>query len=560
MKVWMAILISILCWQSSVWAVCPAWSPARAQEEISRLQQQIKQWDDDYWKEGKSEVEDGVYDHLSARLTQWQRCFGSEPRDVMMPPLNGAVMHPVAHTGVRKMVDKNALSLWMRERSDLWVQPKVDGVAVTLVYRDGKLNKAISRGNGLKGEDWTQKVSLISAVPQTVSGPLANSTLQGEIFLQREGHIQQQMGGINARAKVAGLMMRQDDSDTLNSLGVFVWAWPDGPQLMTDRLKELATAGFTLTQRYTRAVKNADEVARVRNEWWKAKLPFVTDGVVVRGAKEPESRHWLPGQAEWLVAWKYQPVAQVAEVKAIQFAVGKSGKISVVASLAPVMLDDKKVQRVNIGSVRRWQEWDIAPGDQILVSLAGQGIPRIDDVVWRGAERTKPTPPENRFNSLTCYFASDVCQEQFISRLVWLGSKQVLGLDGIGEAGWRALHQTHRFEHIFSWLLLTPEQLQNTPGIAKSKSAQLWHQFNLARKQPFTRWVMAMGIPLTRAALNASDERSWSQLLFSTEQFWQQLPGTGSGRARQVIEWKENAQIKKLGSWLAAQQITGFEP
>ncbi|WP_276398661.1 NAD-dependent DNA ligase LigB [Escherichia coli] len=560
MKVWMAILISILCWQSSVWAVCPAWSPARAQEEISRLQQQIKQWDDDYWKEGKSEVEDGVYDQLSARLTQWQRCFGNEPRDVMMPPLNGAVMHPVAHTGVRKMVDKNALSLWMRERSDLWVQPKVDGVAVTLVYRDGKLNKAISRGNGLKGEDWTQKVSLISAVPQTVSGPLANSTLQGEIFLQREGHIQQQMGGINARAKVAGLMMRQDDSDTLNSLGVFVWAWPDGPQLMSDRLKELATAGFTLTQTYTRAVKNADEVARVRNEWWKAELPFVTDGVVVRAAKEPESRHWLPGQAEWLVAWKYQPVAQVAEVKAIQFAVGKSGKISVVASLAPVMLDDKKVQRVNIGSVRRWQEWDIAPGDQILVSLAGQGIPRIDDVVWRGAERTKPTPPENRFNSLTCYFASDVCQEQFISRLVWLGSKQVLGLDGIGEAGWRALHQTHRFEHIFSWLLLTPEQLQNTPGIAKSKSAQLWHQFNLARKQPFTRWVMAMGIPLTRAALNASDERSWSQLLFSTEQFWQQLPGTGSGRARQVIEWKENAQIKKLGSWLAAQQITGFEP
>lgn len=560
MKVWMAILISILCWQSSAWAVCPAWSPARAQEEISRLQQQIKQWDDDYWKEGKSEVEDGIYDQLSARLTQWQRCFGNETRDVMMPPLNGAVIHPVAHTGVRKMADKNALSLWMRERSDLWVQPKVDGVAVTLVYRDGKLEKAISRGNGLKGEDWTQKVRLISAVPQTVSGPLANSTLQGEIFLKREGHIQQQMGGINARAKVAGLMMRQDDSDTLNSLGVFVWAWPDGPQLMTDRLKELATAGFTLTQTYTRAVKNADEVARVRNAWWKAKLPFVTDGVIVRAAKEPESRHWLPGQAEWLVAWKYQPVAQVVEVKAIQFAVGKSGKISVVASLAPVMLDDKKVQRVNIGSVRRWQEWDIAPGDQILVSLAGQGIPRIDDVVWRGAERTKPTPPENRFNSLTCYFASDVCQEQFISRLVWLGSKQVLGLDGIGEAGWRALHQTHRFEHIFSWLLLTPEQLQNMPGIAKSKSAQLWHQFNLARKQPFTRWVMAMGIPLTRAALNASDERSWSQLLFSTEQFWQQLPGTGSGRARQVIEWKENAQIKKLGSWLAAQQITGFEP
>lgn len=85
------------------------------------------------------------------------------------------------------------------------------------------------------------------------------------------------------------------------------------------------------------------------------------------------------------MAWKYQPVAQVAEVKAIQFAVGKSGKISVVASLAPVMLDDKKVQRVNIGSVRRWQEWDIAPGDQILVSLAGQGFLAL--MMWSGAEQ-----------------------------------------------------------------------------------------------------------------------------------------------------------------------------
>ncbi|TGC21892.1 NAD-dependent DNA ligase LigB [Escherichia sp. E1130] len=561
MKVWIAVLMSILCWQSSAKAVCPAWSPARAHEEISRLQQQVKQWDDDYWKKGKSDVEDGVYDQLSARLAQWQRCFGEETTgDAMPPPVSGTVIHPVAHTGVRKLADKNALRLWMHEHSDLWVQPKVDGVAVTLVYRDGKLIKAISRGNGLKGEDWTQKIRLIPSVPQSVSGALANSTLQGEIFLQREGHIQQQMGGMNARSKVAGILMRQDNSDTLHSLGVFIWAWPDGPQLMAERLQQLATAGFTLTQKYTLAVKSADEVERARNEWWKAKLPFVTDGVVVRAAKEAESRHWLPGQADWLIAWKYQPVAQVTEVNAIQFAVGKSGKISVVASLAPVMLDDKKVQRVNIGSVRRWQEWDIAPGDQILVSLAGQGIPRIDEVVWRGAERTKPTPPENRFNALTCYFASDVCQEQFISRLVWLGSKQVLGLEGIGVSGWRSLHQTHRFEHIFSWLSLTPEQLQHTPGIAKSKGEQLWHQFNLARQQPFTRWVMAMGIPLTQTALNANDFSSWAQLLQRSEQYWQQLPGTGLRRASQVMEWKDNAQIKMLGNWLAAQQITGFVP
>lgn len=75
----------------------------------------------------------------------------------------------------------------MRVRSDLWVQPKVDGVAVTLVYRNGNLVRAISRGNGLKGEDWTQKILQIPSVPHTTKGLLANSTLQGEIFYSRKG-------------------------------------------------------------------------------------------------------------------------------------------------------------------------------------------------------------------------------------------------------------------------------------------------------------------------------------------------------------------------------------
>ncbi len=149
------------------------------------------------------------------------------------------------------------------------------------------------------------------------------------------------------------------------------------------------------------------------------------------------------------MAWKYQPVAQVAEVKAIQFAVGKSGKISVVASLAPVMLDDKKVQQVSIGSVRRWQEWDIAPGIRFLLSLAGQGIPRIDDVVWRGAERTKPTPPENRFNSLTCSSALTFVRIHFHAQLAGAQNRLPGAAWHRRGRGWRALHQTHRFSISF---------------------------------------------------------------------------------------------------------------
>ncbi|ECY6091178.1 ATP-dependent DNA ligase, partial [Salmonella enterica subsp. enterica serovar Enteritidis] len=123
-------------------------------------------WNDSYWKQGVSAVDDGVYDQLSAQLIQWQRCFGDDaPPDLSAPPISGTVPHPVPHTGVRKLADKQALQQWMRVRSDLWVQPKVDGVAVTLVYRNGNLVRAISRGNGLKGEDWTQKILQIPSVP-----------------------------------------------------------------------------------------------------------------------------------------------------------------------------------------------------------------------------------------------------------------------------------------------------------------------------------------------------------------------------------------------------------
>ncbi|EMW6554669.1 NAD-dependent DNA ligase LigB [Citrobacter werkmanii] len=559
MGLWKCLGIVLLVWNLPVWAVCPVWSPARASEEISRLQQQITRWNDSYWKQGVSAVDDGVYDQLNAQLIQWQRCFGDEaPPDLSAPPISGTVSHPVPHTGVRKLADKQALQQWMRVRSDLWVQPKVDGVAVTLVYRNGNLVRAISRGNGLKGEDWTQKVLRIPSVPHTTKGLLANSTLQGEIFLQQEGHIQQQSGGMNARSKVAGMMMRQSNPELLRSLAIFIWAWPDGPAVMSERLEQLTAAGFSFTQRYTQPVKNADDVEHARTRWWTSALPFVTDGVVVRSGKEPQARYWLPGQGDWLAAWKYPPVAQVSEVTDIQFSVGKSGKIAVVALLAPVMLDDKRVQRVNIGSVRRWNEWDIAPGDRILISLAGQGIPRIDEVVWRSTQRTKPTPPVGHFNSMTCFYATPACYEQFIARLVWLGAKEVLELEGIGEAGWRNLHQTYHFEHIFSWLGLTQEQLRSTLGV--SKGEKMWHQFNLSRHLPFTRWVIAMGIPLTQATLNACRDASWQQLQDRDEQSWRQLPLMGERRARQIIQWLEAREVIALSNWLAAQRITGFMP
>ncbi|WP_434638062.1 NAD-dependent DNA ligase LigB [Klebsiella sp. I138] len=541
-------------------AACPEWPLAQAEREIHRLNQQVTDWNNAYWRQGSSDVSDEIYDQLSARLTQWRRCFSlvSPANNDELPPATGAIEHPVAHTGVRKLADKSEVARWMHGKTDLWVQPKVDGVAVTLVYRHGQLVQAISRGDGRAGESWTAKVRQIPAVPTVTEGALANSVLQGEIFLYHAGHIQKQMGGMNARAKVAGTLMRLDTPAQLAQLGIFIWAWPDGPQDMRQRLDLLQKSGFLHSAHFSHPVVDAQQVAQWRERWLTSALPFATDGVVVRRGREPAGRLWSPGQGEWVVAWKYPPASRLMEVRGIRFRVGRSGKISVVALLEPQYLDDKRVKQVSIGSVSRWKRLDIGLGDQLQISLAGQGIPRIDRVVWRAIKRNKPQPPPERFTPLTCYFAVPGCDEQFLSRLTWLSTKPILKLDGVGESVWRTVQHAHPLEHLFSWLALTPQQLQGIPGISAGRGQRLWHQFNLTRELPFLRWIQALGVPIPQVALAGLAGENWQQLQERSEEQWRSLPGMGAERARQLVAFLRHPDVTVLAHWLSGQHIPGF--
>lgn len=539
---------------------CPAWPTGQAQQEINALARQLEKWDEAYWEHGESRVSDETYDALRARLLQWERCFTERaPSQKPIAAKSGTVPHPVAHTGVRKLPDKQAVQDWIKARSGgLWVQPKVDGVAVTLVYRKGELVQAISRGDGLKGQSWFDKVNAIPTIPKTTTGILADSVLQGEIFLRQPDHIQQRSGGVSARAKVAGAMLRRDASPLLKELDIFIWAWPGGPKSFPERLQYLAEGGFPFVQQWSKPVTTIEEVENWRERWFTSALPFVTDGVVIRQGAESEAQNWQPGQGDWAAAWKYEPPAQTTEVNDIQFSVGRSGKISVVALLVPVKIDDKQIKRVNIGSVKRWQAWDIAPGDQVLISLAGRGIPTIKSVVWRGVERIKPQPPQQRSDTLSCFYYSPDCHEQFLSRLVWISSPVALAITGLNRAGWQQLMTTFHFEHIFSWLGLTQQQLMKTPGFSPKRALELWHRFNMARYQPLRLWLTSLGLPLPSAAMNRLPDNAWRTVENRDELSWQQLPGVGPERARKLVQFTRHPQVARLVDWLASQKVAGF--
>ncbi|MEX3175371.1 MULTISPECIES: NAD-dependent DNA ligase LigB [Serratia] len=555
------ILLGCLAFSGSLWAeTCPTWRPERLQLEITTLKNQLERWDVAYYQQGNSLIEDEVYDSLRKKLRLWLGCAGLAPADEPVPLLPaGKVSHPVAHTGLRKLPDTAAVAQWLHGRSDLWVQPKVDGVAITLVYRDGELVAAISRGNGLKGENWLEKVRAIPAVPASIKGSPQTLTLQGELFLMVNGHQQKISGGINARARVAGALMKKQLSPLLQQIGLFVWAWPDGPQAMPQRLQQLAAMGFPLAQAYSQPVKSLAEVQQWREHWYQAALPFVTDGVVIHQARSPQGRYWQAKPGDWAVAWKYPPVQQVTQVIGVDFNVGRTGKIAVVLRLEPVRLDDKWVARVNLGSLSRWRQWAVAPGDQVAISLKGHGIPHLNKVVWRVKERSVPSAPSAEdYHPLSCFSWRPDCRQQFLARLAWLSGRQGLNLHGVSESTWQALIDQGLVRHLLDWLVLTPEQLMSAPGIGDKRGQSIYRQFQLARQQPFARWLIALGAPLSPQ--QAVTLKNWHQAQQLPTEAWRTMAGIGTKRARQVVDFLQHPPLLALVSTLASQQITGFAP
>ncbi|AXF78889.1 NAD-dependent DNA ligase LigB [Erwinia tracheiphila] len=549
------VIILCVLWCGQVQAQCPVWGPARAERELTVLAKQLSEWDRAYYQQDLSKVADEHYDAMEKKFHAWQRCFQPQS-DLRQPELNkaGKVLHPVAHVGVRKLADKQALVRWMMGKEALWVQPKVDGVAVTLHYQHGVLVRMLSRGDGLQGEDWTDKASHIPAIPGLIPFKQEAVSLQGELFLIMQDHQQSAAGGMNARSKVAGAMRRNDATDTLQKLGIFIWAWPNGPEKMAKRLAMLNQAGFGLVADWSKPVSNADEVAAWRDHWFHQKLPFVTDGVVVH--RTPVAgHHWKPGENSWSVAWKYSPPEISTEVRSVEFPVGRTGKISVLLNLIPAQLDDKKISRVSLGSLSRWLAADILPGDQVTISLAGQGIPKLANVVWRVAERKIPAIPEaNKFTPLSCFTYTPDCREQFLSRLVWLSSSGALSMSGVSRSSWQKLMQAGKLTHIFSWLSLPNEESDEIQGITPARLSKLYHQFQLSQQQPFKRWVKALGVPIPASALNSIKDDSWYTLLARSQDSWQQLPGVGKNLAGQIIAFLHDPSVQALIAWLQHYQ------
>ncbi|PSS57616.1 NAD-dependent DNA ligase LigB [Pseudomonas sp. BBP2017] len=535
---------------------CPAWPIDRARNEAERLRETLAKWDEHYHRLGISLVADDIYDQSRQRLKHLQGCFDQQPVDNPLVSARGPITHPVAHTGVDKLAGDQAVAQWIRGKQNIWIQPKVDGVAVTLVFRQGQLLQLLSRGDGVQGHDWSRHIPFLDGITRQLPTPL-DLTLQGELYWRLDGHVQSAAGGLNARGTVAGLMARKQLSAEQGAgIGLFVWDWPEGPNTQAERLARLAALGFTDSQRYSVAIASQADAAHWRQHWYRSPLPFATDGVILRQDNRPPAERWRANAPYWIAAWKHPFAQALAEVREVHFRIGRTGKVTPVLQLMPVMLDDRRITQVSLGSLPRWQSLDIRPGDQVAISLAGLTIPRLEQVVHRGVDRQLVEPPAiGQFHALSCWQASPGCEEQFIARLAWLSGKHGLDIPRVGVATWRNLVQAGLVNTLADWLTVTDEQLRQLPGFNAASAARLVQGFDSARTRPFRQWLQALGPPAPR---NAELGVDWPSLATRTADQWSRVTGVGTTRAEQLLAFFAHPQVQALAEQLRAQGIEGF--
>ncbi|MEO7073093.1 MAG: NAD-dependent DNA ligase LigB [Rhodanobacter sp.] len=539
---------------------CPPWMPTQARQELIALTARVDAWNHAYRVQGQSPVDDAVYDQALRQLSRWRACFPEQapPMPAHLGDAGGATRAPVVQTGLDKVPDAAALGQWMRVRgnTDLWVQPKADGVAVTLLYVNGRLRQAVSRGDGLRGSDWTAKATRIAAIPQRLTHAPPRVVLQGELYWRLPDHVQARDGGANARSAVAGALARSTlDAATAQRIGLFVWDWPDGSADIAQRLAGLRRMGLQDSASLTQPVSSVAEVQRWRERWYRHALPFAADGTVVRQGHRPPARSWRAQPPAWAVAWKYPAASALAQVRAVTFTVGRSGRITPVLELRPVQLDDHRVQRVSVGSLRRWQQMDIRPGDQVEVVLAGLTVPRLQSVAWRAERRVAVTAPDQRaHHAWSCWQATAGCEQQFLARLQWLGGKQGLQLDGVSRDTWQALIDAGAVRDLLDWMDLTQQRLSQIPQLTPARARLLAQAVAVARQRPPVQWLMALGAP-AEVKLGADD---WRTLSARSVTQWQRIDGVTAASASRVAKFLSHPLVRAQAARLHAAKVQGF--
>ena len=559
-------------------------SPSDAQAEMLRLAAEIEHHNKLYYLDAEPEISDKEYDELFRKLEDLEAEYpifadpNSPTKRVGGAPIEGfeQIQHPVPmlsiddlfeisederdaieeKTGERPPKEKEIVDFYKRlqkglgtESVPVTIEPKIDGVAVSIVYRDGRLDYAATRGDGTSGDVITSNVRTINSIPLVLdpgAGAPEVLEIRGEIFMPNEAFVkmneERDEAGLptfaNPRNSTAGTLKLLDPREVAKRPLDFIahgLGLVEGGEIpsvtdfhaLLDRLRIRKNEPLWRAETLDEVLDAVRELDGKRHE-----LDYGTDGAVIKviDRTDQEALGYTSRAPRWAAAFKYPPEQKETKLESITVQVGRTGKLTPVAELTPVLVSGTTVRRATLHNESFINEKKIAIGDTVLIQKAGEIIPEVIRVtrkndpdsearfsmhdhlngvcpVCSGPIERRETLSGNKGEErsvITHFCVNFECPAQVASRMRQFVSRKALDIEGIGNIVAEKLVERGLIKTPLDLFEIPEERLaglnlgtDESPRMLGEKNAAkiVETRERAAKEKPLSKWIFAMGIP-----------------------------------------------------------------
>jgi DNA ligase (NAD+) len=516
---------------------------AAAQKRVAELREQIEKANYDYHILDQPTLDDFAYDALMRELQELETKHPelvapeSPTQRVGAPPSNRFAPVEHAHPMLSlsnafdeaevRAFDQRIRKALGRDDVGYVCELKIDGLAINLTYVDGRFQQGATRGDGSVGEDVTGNLRTIKSIPLTLRETVAGRIdVRGEVYLptaafeatNRERVERAEPPFANARNAAAGAVRQLDPAATAKR-NLAMWCYSaaglavDSQHALLARLRELGLR----TNPNVRQAKDIDEVLAFIAEWGTKRhdLDYGTDGIVVKVDRvaDQETLGFVSRSPRWAVAYKFPAEQATTTVEDIKVYVGRTGVLTPVAWLAPVLIGGTTVRRATLHNLDEVKRLDVRVGDRVIIQRAGDVIPEVVRVepplVEKGKRAPKRGPAfampercpvcdtlvEHRDGEVAYRCANPMCPAKTGQRIGHFVSRGGFDIEGVGGVLVEQLQSRGLVTDPADVFSLTKEQLLALDRFAEKSATNIYDRIQNAKQRPLGRIINALGIP-----------------------------------------------------------------
>lgn len=453
---------------------------------------------------------------------------------------------------------------------------KIDGLAVSLKYEDGRFVQGLTRGDGTTGEDITENLRTIHAIPLKIKEPL-NVEVRGEAYMPRRSFMRlndereknEEQPFANPRNAAAGSLRQLDPKlAAKRKLSVFLYSVNDftdfNATTQSDALDELDRLGFKTNHERAR-LEDIEGVLEYIKKWTKQReqLSYDIDGIVIKvnDLDQQDEMGFTQKSPRWAIAYKFPAEEVVTELKDIELSIGRTGVVTPTAILEPIRVAGTTVSRASLHNEDLIKERDIRIGDSVIVKKAGDIIPEVvRSIIDRRPNDAKPYRMPTHCPScghelvriegevaLRCI--NPKCQAQLVEGLIHFVSRQAMNIDGLGNKIIQQLYHHQLIKDVGDIFYLTKEDLLPLERMGTKKVENLLSAIEHAKQNSLEHLLFGLGIRHLGAKASqilAEKFETMDRLLRVTEEELIAIHDIGDKLAQSVVTYLDNEDIKAL--------------